>query len=1528
MAIKKRAYSKTHKVFLGGSAGILSVFAFIQVYLGMYGFSVLDTTTGLPINPNEVIQCAGNSLEPCRKNITIMSDNWSLVMGSKINISYDIKPNVKAFIWKKEVQDGKADLCTKGGISYIWKKNTNTYFYCEQENKYRYCDRLSLSEYTCYTTPNVTVFNEFDMNGYILPPHSRIDLVLEIQKPINESVKWSLGVGSVLVDPVFASYTSDEVFTDLVENKADVTFGMSRFILKNPTSFDIPINPKYFEILISEYSGNSVNRTEVSYRKDWSENKTENRYVLVNVYNATRINGSVYEVRNYTLTPVTFEVSHTDYILINSTMMLKAKEQKEIKIVSYWKASLKPISKEWFPVINISGVKFKQIKWAWYNVAFGFKSAETVTSVSGNLTNFPYFINRTGVNGTTGLNRNSLTGITTNVSDFRPLLDDEITLLNCETTVSNSTTIQVWASRSVQSIGTNTTYIYYNATVANVCNKRETWDANFTLRLGFDENGGTTVNDSSQWNNNGTATPLAERPTWIQGKFGYALSFDSNTAAQTPFEAVILNNSASFSFNQSQDFTIEAWVNPNSVGGYATIFSVYSSTANTGFGYSMGITNTNKFYCSAGTNNVDGGMRIGTTTLETGVWYYGVCRFYGVNSNPARTTQVYLNGMFEASGQPTAINGSTPPNNEVGIGGNFGSDDVWSQAFNGTIDEIRVSNVARSNQWINATYQDVTSSMGAEQAFNPNTTISLLLDNQNANRSYELGTNVSVYANLTNINTLLNGIKFCIDIDQGGYGINVSCSNTSELRYNYTTDAHKSVFFNGSSSLSLVFASDGTVSNRSINISMHAYDEISKNASFDLSNIVQPNPFENGSLNVVVWFGKSLIQKFYGRGNGDLINLSSMNNSLSTESVVYSLAGSKIRYMQVANRSLVNFTFSIEGFPVFINNVSTTLSNLTIENQTSYSACGNYTYNVIRIINSTLNVCTYNGLNNDLGWTNLSANIMTIDENSTINATARGLGGGYGGGGGRAGGCPPLQGKEGDGGNGTGGGLNSTTAGCGALSGAGGGGAGGGGYGTSGGSGGRGGINGEGFAGGIGGIGGGTYGSGLNDWFNTSLLGSGGAGGGGGGRGETEDGNAGTGGSRGGGIVKLSAQNITISAKIYLTGGIGATGGSGGGGTGAYIGGGGGGGGGASGGLLIISGRNVTLNGAALNASGGNGGLGGTGFASGASGGMGGKGRIKIFYVSMANSSLATDGAVNYVLQQQPTNISVDLSADTISDWNLSGTLQQSNGTINVSFIGTSLSQASNYITKCRLNAENICMLPFAISSQTNGQIKISNIRLSYNASPIVLKDTMLNNWLKNYSGYVNISINISSDSYLEVSAPEFLARNLNISYHGSDEVNITAHFGGNASYSASNNYTLKANIYYSGYNYSFPTNIKALEFRSTPVAVNVSAFGQTGSIPIFNISFRNYDTPMNFSMRVNESTNCVNFTASNTSTPSGGFMLSTVFQNLWVNRNVNYNGGLWLWAHYNCSGTAWELFNPEFLFRGACIGCIADSGI
>lgn len=244
----------------------------------------------------------------------------------------------------------------------------------------------------------------------------------------------------------------------------------------------------------------------------------------------------------------------------------------------------------------------------------------------------------------------------------------------------------IWVK--VPAAGTTEIFMRYgNSSAQAASNATNTFvrviDSNSPLKGSWhlDEGSGTTAYDRSGNGNNGT---LYNSPTWVDGKFGKALSFDgSNDYVETPIVS-----------NTLTDFTMEAWVKASIVPGDRRIvmgsgWSYHDWYIGINLGSSTGAPARKWLFWVAGNSQI--AYLAAPDEIVAGEWYYLVATYQGT------TGKFYINGNYIGSFTFTR----TTDTNPFRIGrSNSG------EYFNGLVDEVRVYNRALTSEEISDLYQN------------------------------------------------------------------------------------------------------------------------------------------------------------------------------------------------------------------------------------------------------------------------------------------------------------------------------------------------------------------------------------------------------------------------------------------------------------------------------------------------------------------------------------------------------------------------------------------------------------------------------------------------------------------------------------------------------------------------------------------------------------------------------------------------------------------------------------------------------
>lgn len=216
------------------------------------------------------------------------------------------------------------------------------------------------------------------------------------------------------------------------------------------------------------------------------------------------------------------------------------------------------------------------------------------------------------------------------------------------------------------------------------------WNSGYTGVWHMNDNAAnTTVYDSIASGHNGTFSTNTSNRT-ITGQIANAL--DSHAAGDFTDLGNVLNTS----WGSGVSFTLQVWCKANSYP--ASKSGLITKTANAVPGPIFATRGVNLYYEGYdGTNNPNGS---GGTSLTTGVWMQvGYTRVTGTT-----TGTLYLNGASDGT-----LTDSSGDMGSAGDNLSFGNSTNNGGKFDGQIDEVRISTVARSANWITTEYNNISS---------------------------------------------------------------------------------------------------------------------------------------------------------------------------------------------------------------------------------------------------------------------------------------------------------------------------------------------------------------------------------------------------------------------------------------------------------------------------------------------------------------------------------------------------------------------------------------------------------------------------------------------------------------------------------------------------------------------------------------------------------------------------------------------------------------------------------------------------
>ncbi|MFX1427153.1 MAG: DUF2341 domain-containing protein, partial [Promethearchaeota archaeon] len=272
-------------------------------------------------------------------------------------------------------------------------------------------------------------------------------------------------------------------------------------------------------------------------------------------------------------------------------------------------------------------------------------------------------------------------------------LDHEIELFN-QSYSSTHAQLIAWVRVPKLSTSTDTMIrMYYgNSTIESQENPEGVWDGNYKGVWHLSEDPTGTLYDSTSNDYDGTPQGSITSADKIDGQIDGSLELDGND------EYVDCGNPSGLQITGSM--TVEAWFKANYFGNTYLIskngpsgqrcWDLSFDPINSTHGYTI------FRYAMNGESHADD---VGNTTVPINEWIHAVGVF-----NAATYSRLFINGQMVDENTTSIISSHYDAPNNVRFGAR--GDYPPPNYFNGTIDEVRISNIARSAGWINTEYNN------------------------------------------------------------------------------------------------------------------------------------------------------------------------------------------------------------------------------------------------------------------------------------------------------------------------------------------------------------------------------------------------------------------------------------------------------------------------------------------------------------------------------------------------------------------------------------------------------------------------------------------------------------------------------------------------------------------------------------------------------------------------------------------------------------------------------------------------------
>ncbi|MHA1967456.1 MAG: DUF2341 domain-containing protein, partial [Candidatus Hodarchaeales archaeon] len=330
----------------------------------------------------------------------------------------------------------------------------------------------------------------------------------------------------------------------------------------------------------------------------------------------------------------------------------------------------------------------------WADKSFSYRKTIVIDKdkVSANLTNFPVLIDLTDNNLKSGRVQSDADDIIF-TDQSGTILDHEVEYFSQNSSLGS---LIAWVRvPSLSSISdTNITMYYGNSAVGDQQKPTDVWDSNYVgiWHMNQDPAGPSPqIIDSSSLSSNGTSYGSMSSSDLIEGEIDGSIHFDGNN------DYINIGNPTELQISGA--ITVESWVRADLVGNDYVI-------AKMGLGGQRGWDIS--FDDDPGISpdgwvmfrySIDGSAmkNVGYERINASLWYHVV----GVY-NPSTYARFYLNGQLVAEDTTNIPSSQFDPSVPV----RFATRADSSGFYNGTLDEIRISNFVRSSDWIATEYKN------------------------------------------------------------------------------------------------------------------------------------------------------------------------------------------------------------------------------------------------------------------------------------------------------------------------------------------------------------------------------------------------------------------------------------------------------------------------------------------------------------------------------------------------------------------------------------------------------------------------------------------------------------------------------------------------------------------------------------------------------------------------------------------------------------------------------------------------------
>ncbi len=272
---------------------------------------------------------------------------------------------------------------------------------------------------------------------------------------------------------------------------------------------------------------------------------------------------------------------------------------------------------------------------------------------------------------------------------------DNVTKLNHEIEEYNSNTGELIAWVNVTAVSSTVDTIFYmyygNYTCGNQENLTGTWDSNFIVVSHMNDAMSSSIFDSTDNTGFDGSKKASNEPIQTNGMIGFGQKYDGLDDYIKLATGTNLNV-------RNKDYTWEVWGNSSDVSDNSQIFCRYPASLDRH--YFVGFGNDLSTHHGA---KIDGDWRIiakkNNMIYANDNWHY-----LAFISDRDASNYIYKDGVSLSLDVNTYSEYDINIDGTLYLGGNVREGESYHE---GILDEIRISNIARSSEYINATYNTI-----------------------------------------------------------------------------------------------------------------------------------------------------------------------------------------------------------------------------------------------------------------------------------------------------------------------------------------------------------------------------------------------------------------------------------------------------------------------------------------------------------------------------------------------------------------------------------------------------------------------------------------------------------------------------------------------------------------------------------------------------------------------------------------------------------------------------------------------------